>query len=232
MSTSGAGRHQPGAGLRRHWAPLVQSLAVLTTLALGGSTVAAARADIAADRGAGPVVAVAAAPRLVAPPVTLGIPRIGVTSRLLGLRQQRDGTLGVPADPQRAGWYSQGPAPGDPGPAVIVGHVDSYRGPGVFARLDTLRRGDLVRVRRVDGTVITFRVDRVRDYPKRRFPTAQVYRGDGRPTLRLITCGGGFDRRSRRYLANTIVFASLVRPARPTRSGVPASRPRPVGARP
>ena len=189
----------------------------------------AARADAAADQGAGPAVAVPAARQLASPPVTLGIPRIKVTNKLIGLRKQRNGTLAVPEDALRAGWYSEGFAPGDPGPAVIVGHVDSYRGPGVFNRLKSLRKGDVIRVRRSDGSLVTFAVRQVREYPKRRFPTAQVYRGDGRPTLRLITCGGEFDRRTRSYRSNVVAFADLVTRA-PTKAKLkaPALKPKVV----
>lgn len=172
---------------------------------------------------------VAQASRVVAPPVVLGIPRLEVTSRLAGLRKKANGTLQVPEDAQRAGWYSQGAAPGDPGPAVIVGHVDSFRGPGVFARLDSLRRGDPVRIRRADGSLVTFFVTQVRTYAKRDFPTKLVYGGSRTPSLRLITCGGAFDRRSKSYLSNTIVFADLKRPAKPA-SKTPGKAP--AGKRP
>ncbi len=201
----------PGA-VRQWWAPAAQAVAITVVLVVSLVQVSAARADIAADNGRGPLVDARPVPRQVAAPVTLGIPTLKITDRLLGLRKQRDGTLGVPADPQRAGWYSQGPAPGDPGPAVIVGHVDSYRGPGIFNRIRTLKKNDPIRIRRADGSLATFRVTFVRTYAKRNFPTELVYVGDGRPSLRLITCGGEFDRRSKRYLSNTIVFASLERP--------------------
>lgn len=192
----------------------MQAVTLVAVVLTGAVQLDAARADVAADRGVGPAVVVRPVLSRVAPPVTLGIPRLGLTSRLVGLRKNRDNTLQVPADPQRAGWYTEGAAPGDPGPAVIVGHVDSYRGPGVFARLGTLRPGDRIQIRRADGTLVTFAVQAVRSFAKRRFPTALVYAGDGRPSLRLITCGGGFDPRSRHYLSNTVVFASLLPPGR------------------
>lgn len=107
----------------------------------------------------------------------------------------------------RAGWYSQGPAPGDDGPAVLVGHVDSYRGPGIFARLDRLALGDLVDVRRADGSVAAFVVTSVETFAKRDFPTERVYVGDGTPSLRLVTCGGEFDANAKSYLSNVIAFA-------------------------
>lgn len=177
-------------------------------LAADLSLLGAARADLAAERGQGPRLQAAEAARTVAPPVTLGIPALDLTERLIGLRKAPDGALQVPEDPARVGWYSQGPAPGDDGPAVLVGHVDSYRGPGVFARLKQLRAGDEIRVRRADGTLAVFVVRQVQEYAKRDFPTEVVYRGDGAASLRLITCGGEFDRRSGSYRSNVVVFAA------------------------
>ena len=217
MTTAGGRRAsalRPPA-VRRWWAPALQAATLAVIVLTGATHLDAAAADLAADRGAGPAVAVQAVARRVSPPVALDIPRLQVRERLIGLRKQRNGSLQVPTDPQRVGWYSEGAAPGDRGPAVLVGHVDSYRGPGVFARLATLRKGDLIHVRRADGSRITFQVRLVRTYPKRDFPTDLVYVGDGRPSLRLITCGGDFDERSGSYLSNTVVFAALYTPPRP-----------------
>lgn len=191
-------------------APALQALVLAGVLATDLVLVDAARDDLAAERGEGPVVAVAAAERRAAAPVRVGIPRLAVTSTLIGLRKDREGRLQVPQDPMRAGWYAQGPAPGDRGPAVIAGHVDSYRGPGVFARLDELRKDDVIKVRRADGTLRSYAVTLVRTYAKRDFPTSLVYEGDGRESLRLITCGGDFDRRSKSYRSNVVVFAKPV----------------------
>jgi sortase (surface protein transpeptidase) len=107
-----------------------------------------------------------------------------------------------------AGWYALGPRPGDPGSAVILGHVDSKRGPAVFFRLRELRRGDEVRVRRADGSLVRFVVERTEQFPKQRFPTDDVYYPTLTPGLRLVTCGGLFDRRSGHYRSNIIVFAA------------------------
>ncbi|HVE74018.1 MAG TPA: class F sortase [Mycobacteriales bacterium] len=189
--------------------PVAQALAVLVVLSVGLTTVQQSRADLAAERGQVPTLAVVPVARQVAPPVVLGIPKLGITTRLVGLRKANNGTLEVPIDPQRAGWYVGGAAPGDKGPAVIAGHVDSHLGPGVFAQLKHLRRGDEIRVRRADGTRVAFVVTQVQSYPKRRFPTRVVYQGDGRPALRLITCGGAFDTRNRVYRENTVVYAAL-----------------------
>lgn len=169
--------------------------------------VGGARADLRADRGIGPTVAVGEVASTVAPPVALGIDRLGLDTRLIGLRKGQQGELQVPENPKRVGWYSQGFAPGDDGPAVLVGHVDSYRGPGVFARLHEMVAGDTVTIRRADGSLSGWVVQRVETFAKRDFPTEDVYVGDGTPTLRLVTCGGEFDAKAKSYLSNVVVFA-------------------------
>lgn len=198
------------AGWHR-WRPVALLAVVLVLLfAVHLSVVASGRADLRADleadRGVGPQVAVGAVSQ-VSPPVTLAIPKLGMDTRLIGLRKARDGQLQVPEDPQRAGWYSQGYAPGDEGPAVLVGHVDSYRGPGIFARIGELVPGDPLTVRRADGTLAQFVVAQVETFAKRDFPTEGVYRGDGTSSLRLVTCGDEFDANSKSYLSNVVVFA-------------------------
>ena len=164
-----------------------------------------------------PGTPVAAAPA-VAAPVSVGIPSIDVTSDLLRLDLNDDGSVQVPpleAD-DKAGWYQRGPAPGSVGPAVILGHVDSAEyGPGVFFDLGALQAGDEVEVARADGTVAVFAVDRVERHPKDAFPTIEVYGNTADAQLRLITCGGNFDSRVRSYEDNVIAFATLTgtRPA-------------------
>ena len=145
-------------------------------------------------------------------PVRLEIPAIGVATRLQRLGRAGDGTVEVPHGPDKwdvAGWYDEGTRPGDPGSAVILGHVDSKAGPAVFYRLRQLRPGDRVEVVRAGGSRVTFTVDRVERYPKRRFPTADVYYPTLEPKLRLVTCGGTFDRASGHYTDNVIAFATL-----------------------
>ena len=188
---------------------MLQAVALLALFGVQGSVLAGVRADRAAELGAGPVVPVSAPERRASPPVRVGIPALGLQTRLIGLRKAPDGRLQVPEDPQRVGWYSQGVAPGAAGPAVLVGHVDSYRGPGVFAKIKGMAAGEEIRVRRADGTLVVFEVQSVRQYSKRDFPTAKVYVADSRPTLRLITCGGEFDRTAKSYRSNVVVFAVL-----------------------
>jgi sortase (surface protein transpeptidase) len=140
-------------------------------------------------------------------PVRIEIPRIGVASPLVRLGKAANGTVQVPPF-ERAGWYEPGTRPGDPGSAVILGHVDSKTGPAVFYRLRELRRGDEVVVRRADGSTVRFVVQRTEQYPKKRFPTDEVYYPTLSPELRLVTCGGEFDPDWGHYLSNVIVFAT------------------------
>lgn len=149
-----------------------------------------------------------AAGRRIGRPVALTIPAIGVRTRLIRLGLTSAGTLQVPATPGVAGWYDRSPRPGAPGSSVIAGHIDSLAGPAVFFRLRSLRRGDRAYVRRADGTLAVFRVTAVHMYSKARFPTAAVYGPVPNPQLRLITCGGTFDRALGSYLSNVVVYAA------------------------
>jgi Sortase domain len=142
-------------------------------------------------------------------PVRVEIPRIGVVSSLDRLGRAPDGTIQEPTRWAVAGWYAPGTRPGDPGSAVILGHVDSKGGPAVFFRLRELRRGDAVTVRRADGSSVRFVVQRTEQYPKDRFPTNAVYYPTLTPALRLVACGGQFDYATGHYRSNVIVFATL-----------------------
>jgi sortase (surface protein transpeptidase) len=146
----------------------------------------------------------------VARPVSLIIPVIGVRTRLIRLGVTRAGALQVPASTAVAGWYTGSPRPGAIGSAVIAGHIDSYRGPGVFFRLRLLRPADRIYVRRADGTLALFRVTAVRTYLKDHFPTRAVYGPAPGAQLRVITCGGTFDHALGSYLSNVVVYASEV----------------------
>jgi hypothetical protein len=152
---------------------------------------------VAEDVGAGP------------PPVRLLVPAAGIATALPAVHLDGSGILVPPDDVATAGWFADGTAPGDVGPAVLVGHVDSTAGPGVFFRLRDLRPGDGIEVRRADGSVVRFAVTRVARYPKTAFPTAAVYGPTPDAELRLITCGGAFDRAARSYLDNVVVYARL-----------------------
>jgi hypothetical protein len=143
-------------------------------------------------------------------PTSVRIPRINVASRLDRLGRNPDGTVEPPPNGhwQVAGWYRGGPRPGEPGSAVILGHVDSKGGPAVFYRLRELRRGDEILVGRADGSTVRFVVDRIGQYPKKWFPTDEVYYPTLTPELRLVTCGGQFDFSTGHYKSNVIVFAT------------------------
>lgn len=148
-------------------------------------------------------------------PVSLAIPAIDVNSSgMLRLGQNAQGALQVPPpgpDYDKVAWYRNSPTPGSLGPAVLVGHIDSAaKGPSVFFRLGALKRGDLVRVTRADKSVAVFKIDDVKRFRKRDFPTALVYGNTDHAALRIITCGGPFDRDSGSYVDNTIVMASLI----------------------
>jgi len=158
----------------------------------------------------GPIVAppLSADPRPVARPVLLTIPLIGVSTQLVTLGLTSSGALEVPSSTSVAGWYTGSAKPGAIGAAIIVGHIDSVSGPGVFFRLSELRASDMVYVRRSDGTLVEFRVTSVRIYLKDRFPTEAVYGPTPDAELRLITCGGAFDSATRHYLSNIVVYAT------------------------
>jgi len=142
-------------------------------------------------------------------PVHLSIPAIGSSSHMIPLAQNADGTIQTPSNTVETGWFTPGPGPGELGAALIVGHVDSYRGPGVFFHLRALRRGDAVNVTLANGHKLRFLVTGSKDVSKSQFPAKLVFARTTVPTLRLITCGGTFDRSTGHYLNNYIVFARL-----------------------
>jgi sortase family protein len=140
-------------------------------------------------------------------PSTLSIPRIGVRAPIVGVGLQANGAMQTP-DPGQVGWYRHGPKPGDPGPAVLVGHVDTRTGPDVFYRLRQLRPGDEILVGRADGTTSRFLVGRLERHPKTALPTSRIWTKAIRTLLRLITCDGSIDRATGHYRDNLIVYAS------------------------
>ncbi|MBK5305928.1 MAG: class F sortase [Frankiaceae bacterium] len=157
---------------------------------------------------------VIATPLAASAPTRLVIPSIKVSTPLLILGQAADGSVAVPPPGphyDQAGWYRYSPTPGSIGPAVLVGHIDSKQGgPSVFFRLGELRPRDTIRIARADGSIAVFAVDDVRRFRKADFPTALVYGNTAHAALRLITCGGPFDKGSGHYLDNVVVTASLV----------------------
>jgi hypothetical protein len=144
-----------------------------------------------------------------APPTRLRIASIAVDTPLEDLDLDATGALQAPKDFAHAGWYAKGNRPGDVGPAIIAGHVDSKKGRAVFYRLHELGPGGSVEVMR-GGNWVTFRVLATRRYPKNRFPTDEVYAPTPNAQLRLITCGGAFDHSRGSYMDNIVVYAVLV----------------------
>lgn len=147
-----------------------------------------------------------------AQPLKVCIPAIGVTATVIRLGINPDHTLQVPTLKQvrDAGWDRYSPPPGDNGPTIIVGHIDSAQyGDGVFFNLGRLRPGNTVDVARADGAVAIFRIQRVAEYPKTAFPTRTVYGNTSGPTIRVITCGGRFDAKAGSYVDNIVAYGTL-----------------------
>jgi sortase family protein len=155
-----------------------------------------------------PMVATLATARSV--PTTLWIPAIGLAVSLSTLGQNADGSVQVPSNVQQPGWFRLGPTPGQVGSSVILGHVDSYKGPGVFFQLRTLAAGDQVYVSLADRDTVRFAVNSVAMYSKQQFPAQRVYASHGSSALQLVTCGGVFDSQTGSYLSNIVVYSSLV----------------------
>jgi hypothetical protein len=213
ISFMGAGLLVIGVNAELHrWSPPPVPPAAARPLA------AAALGDTGAGRGRGGP----AAPLPMSVPVSLRIPAIGVNARVISLGLDASGGVAVPplSTPFVTSWYDRGPAPGQDGPAVLLGHVDAAGvGPAVFYKLGDLVPGDLVYVTRKDHRTVVFRVTAVTLYPERDFPAKEVYGYTPHPTLRLITCGGDYDERTHHYLDRTIAFAVYAgeRPMSPRR---------------
>jgi sortase (surface protein transpeptidase) len=151
---------------------------------------------------------IAQSPRSV--PVRLMIPALHMSVPLTQLGLGADGTVQVPSTTTTPGWFRLGASPGQIGSAVILGHVDSYRGIGVFFYLRLLKSGDLVNVALANHTTAHFEVTSVRMFPKSSFPDERVYGSHGYSALQLVTCGGVFDAATGHYESNLVVFSSLL----------------------
>lgn len=145
-------------------------------------------------------------------PMRIVIPSIGVRAPVHGVGRDSDGAIAVPALSltNEAGWFTEGPSPGQYGPAILVGHVDTKDRPAVFHRLDDLKAGARIEITRRDRQVAIFEVNSVETFGKAQLPVARVYNDYSRPGLRLITCGGAWVGGNLGYASNVIVFASLV----------------------
>ncbi|WP_433323672.1 class F sortase [Spirillospora sp. CA-294931] len=145
------------------------------------------------------------------PPVRIDIPGIDVRAPLMRVGQNKDGTVEVPSfkEASKVGWYEHGAAPGGRGAAVVLGHYDGLTGPAVFYKVHKLRPGAPIRVVRADGRVAEFRVDAMERVPKWEFPRTRVYGKVRYAGLRLVTCGGKYDKDEHSYRDNVIVYAHL-----------------------
>jgi hypothetical protein len=144
-------------------------------------------------------------------PKRIEIPAIGVDAPIMTVGLAQDGTIATPplADSNLAGWYGGGPAPGQNGPAVVVGHVDGPNGESIFYRLGLLKPGDEISMTLANHRVALFSIYSVEAYPKGKFPGDRIYGDYSRPGLRLITCGGQFVGGATGYADNIVVYASL-----------------------
>ncbi|WP_194921573.1 sortase domain-containing protein [Catenulispora rubra] len=140
-------------------------------------------------------------------PVTLQIPAITVNTALEQLGVASDGALQTPTDPRQAGWFTGSSLPGQPGPVVIAGHVDSLHGPAIFAHLKKIKAGDPITITLSNGSHVVYVATSVVDYAKAQFPSQSVYGPRPDSELRLITCGGAFVKGQ--YADNVVVFAKL-----------------------
>jgi sortase (surface protein transpeptidase) len=143
-------------------------------------------------------------------PANLKIPDIGIDVSLTSVGRQPDNTLEVPKSADIPGWYRHSPTPGELGPSIIVGHVDSPSGPAIFWKLRELIIGQFIEIRRADNTTARFKVTSVLQFEQDNFPTDKVYGNIDHAGLRLITCGGAFNRITGQYSHNTVVFATLI----------------------
>lgn len=207
----------------RRWLALAAVLlgvaAVLVTLAIQGPAAPERPAPEPVATGSGatgsaapPSTRPAADLEPAGPPQHLTIASIGVSTPLIRLGLNDDRTVEVPQNPARAGWFDQGPVPGQLGSSVILGHVDSTEGPAVFHELSQLEPGALIEVSLAGGALATFRVDRVETYANEDFPARAVYAGDPeRRALNLVTCGGEYDAARGGWQSNVIAFTEHVR---------------------
>lgn len=189
---------------------VVISLTALTLTSCGVSVGAPVRADSSSPTSKVSRSVTSVVPDTAAP-LAISIPAIDVSSSLLPLGQT-NGEIDVPSvhTPLQAGWYTYSPRPGDPGPAIILGHVDGDHKEGVFWRLKAVKVGDEITITRADGSSLVYVVSRTDRISKDIFPTDAVYGNTTDSELRIITCGGVFDRSVHSYVDNIIVWAKVL----------------------
>lgn len=175
-----------------------------------------ARLDAPPPPAAAPVVPAIPKPKAktkaaLVRPTRIKIPKIKVNAPIGAVTLDKKGALGTPplTQPNRTGWYKYSPVPGEAGPAIINGHVTTRKGPAVFDRLRELAKGDHIYVYRSDGKVTRFTVSGIEQASKNAFPTKRVYGNTKDAQLRLITCGGVYNKTTHHYTDNIVVYATL-----------------------
>jgi len=144
-------------------------------------------------------------------PIRLRIPALSIdTDFVAPLELKADKTVDVPDSYEKVGWYVGGASPGEKGPAVILGHVDSYKGRAVFYSLGQLKEGDEIIINREDGTAATFEVTFLKRYNQDTFPTEEIYGKTEESVIRLVTCSGIYNRSTQKYSQNLVVYGKLV----------------------
>jgi sortase (surface protein transpeptidase) len=198
-----------------YWGVSAVAIAVALTALLGRSSPSVPNAAVLSNAPSAAQVSIATFSVPRSRPEVLSIPALGLKTAVGRLGLQSDGAVEVPTTIHTVGWFDRGAMPGQIGSAVILGHVDSYLGPGIFFELKTLKANDVISVTLADGTVTRFRVSRVVQYAKTAFPDKLVFASHGTRSLQLVTCGGPFDSGTGHYLANVVVFSNLVSVSRP-----------------
>jgi sortase (surface protein transpeptidase) len=184
-----------------------QQLADLPTETSNTETLSSVKENISVPA----VAPVVSKPKVNANGYSLAINAIGLNISLARTSLDSAGHLMVPANPNTAAWYTKGPKPGEAGTALVTGHLDSAAGPGVFINLSKLKAGELIKVGKPDGTVATFRIDRLASYGQdNTFPWNEVYKTSGSAQLRIITCDGVYSKATGHYTRNLVVYATLI----------------------
>ena len=185
-----------------------RSQATSNSLVAGGPRVAAARAKarVTADPATRAAEKALTAPS--APPSRLLIPKLGVNAVVEAVGVTADGSMAVPSQPDHVAWYQPGVAPGDPGDALIDGHLDWWTGPAVFWHLANVHPGDQINIVRADGSQLSFTVDSTRTYPWNA-RTDGLVTSTGAPAISLVTCSGIWDQQRQTYLNRLVVHATL-----------------------
>ncbi|MDD7942279.1 class F sortase [Actinomycetospora lutea] len=183
-----------------------------TNISIGLIVILVLLALVVGANSNGPAGFGAPTPLASSAPTRVIVPSISAESTLVPTGLQENGSLEVPpvSQPMQASWFDQSPTPGEVGPSIVLGHVNGGGQPGIFANLEDIVSGAQVFVDRADGQRAVFEVSRVETIPKDSFPTDAVYNDTANPQLRLITCGGDYDRGARSYLSNVIVYADFV----------------------